>query len=146
MRDVDELTLSPAVVLEIELLHEIQRLRFDAKHLLGALAQDFGVTIAPDKFSAVALHSLSMSFTRDPFDRLITAHASLIKAPLITLDSRILDNYLGALSWYWAITRPVTKKSCLAPSPTKRFTAHCLPVVLSMCIPTHLIACLRRMD
>lgn len=98
MLDADELTLSPAVVLELELLHEIQRLRFDAKHLLGALAQDFGVTIAPDKFSAVALHSLSMSFTRDPFDRLITAHASLIRTPLITLDSRILDNYLGALS------------------------------------------------
>jgi PIN domain nuclease of toxin-antitoxin system len=98
MLDADELMLSPAVVLELELLHEIQRLRFDAKYLLGALAQDFGVSIALDKFSAVALHSLSMSFTRDPFDRLITAHASLIKAPLITLDSRILDNYLGALS------------------------------------------------
>ena len=65
--------------------------------LLATLAQDFGVMIASEKFSAVALHSLSMSFTRDPFDRLITAHASLIKAPLITLDSRILDNYLGAL-------------------------------------------------
>ena len=97
MLDADELTLSPAVVLELELLHEIQRLRFDAKHLLGVLAQDFGVTVAPERFSAVALHSLSMNFTRDPFDRLITAHASLIKAPLITLDSRILDNYLGAL-------------------------------------------------
>lgn len=96
--DADELTLSPAVVLELELLHEIQRLRFDAKHLLGALAQDFGVTTAPEKFSAVALHSLSMSFTRDPFDRLITAHAALIKAPLITLDTRILSNYSGALA------------------------------------------------
>ena len=96
--DADELTLSPAVVLELELLHEIQRLRFDAKHLLGALAQDFGVTIAPEKFSAVALHSLSMSFTRDPFDRLITAHAALIKASLITLDTRILSNYSGALA------------------------------------------------
>ena len=96
--DADELTLSPAVVLELELLHEIQRLRFDAKHLLGALAQDFGVTIAPEKFSAVALHSLSMSFTRDPFDPLITAYAALIKAPLITLDTRILSNYSGALA------------------------------------------------
>ena len=37
MLDADELTLSPAVVLELELLHEIQRLRFDAKHLLGVL-------------------------------------------------------------------------------------------------------------
>ena len=97
MLDVDEIMLSPAVVLELELLHEIQRLRISAKQLLATLAQDFGVMIASEKFSAVALHSLSMSFTRDPFDRLITAHASLIKAPLITLDSRILDNYLGAL-------------------------------------------------
>lgn len=98
MLDADELSLSPAVVLELELLYEIHRLRMDAKHLLSALAQDFGVMIASEKFSSVALHSLSMSFTRDPFDRLITAHASLIKAPLITLDSRILDNYLAALS------------------------------------------------
>ena len=98
MLDADEIMLSPAVVLELELLHEIQRLRINAKQLLATLAQDFGVMIASEKFSAVALHSLSMSFTRDPFDRLITAHASLIKAPLITLDSRILKNYLAALS------------------------------------------------
>jgi PIN domain nuclease of toxin-antitoxin system len=98
MIDVEELTLSPAVVLELELLHEISRLRYNAQHFVGALANDFGVTVAPETFSAVAVHSLSMRFTRDPFDRLITAHAALIKAPLITLDSRILDNYKGALS------------------------------------------------
>ena len=79
--DADELTLSPAVVLELELLHEIQRLRFDAKHLLNVLAQDFGVTIAAEKFSAVALHSLSMNFTRDPFDRLITAQTTTARTP-----------------------------------------------------------------
>lgn len=41
--------------------------------------------------------AISMDFTRDPFDRLITAHAALDNNLIITKDRRILKNYPGAV-------------------------------------------------
>jgi len=48
-------------------------------------------------FRTVAEHSLSETWTRDPFDRLIVANAKARNAWLITKDSRIASHYPGAV-------------------------------------------------
>lgn len=91
--DRDVVTISPAVLLEIELLHEIRRIRVGAKAIADALADGLSIRVAQDRFADVAVEALSLGFTRDPFDRLIVAHAAMTKSPLITQDSLIRFSY-----------------------------------------------------
>jgi PIN domain nuclease of toxin-antitoxin system len=42
-------------------------------------------------------HALKEKWVRDPFDRLIVAHAKANDAPLVTKDERIRLNYRHAL-------------------------------------------------
>lgn len=84
--DQEPLCYSPAVLLELELLHEIGRLRLGANAIARYLAEQLDVQCAGERFVEVAKAALPLSFTRDPFDRLIVAHATLIGAELITLD------------------------------------------------------------
>jgi PIN domain nuclease of toxin-antitoxin system len=95
--DTQPISLSPMVLLEIEMLFEIRRIRYGADHVANYLTKQLDVSIAPQKFSEISQHALALSFTRDPFDRLITAHAALFKAPLITFDKVIKANYLSAM-------------------------------------------------
>ncbi|HVT32049.1 MAG TPA: PIN domain-containing protein [Rhodanobacteraceae bacterium] len=96
--DRGTVTISPAVLLEIELLHEIQRIREGAKAIAAGLAKDLDIRVAGERFSDVAAESLAWGFTRDPFDRLIVAHAALAKASLITQDTLIRFRYPKALA------------------------------------------------
>jgi PIN domain nuclease of toxin-antitoxin system len=95
--DNDPLTLSPAVMLEVELMHEIRRVRVGGAELVETLLRDFDVTLAPDDFPSVAREALALGFTRDPFDRLITAHSSRLRAPLLTRHEDIRRFYRKAL-------------------------------------------------
>ncbi len=91
--DRDVVTISPAVLLEIELLHEVRRLRVGAKPISERLAGDLSIRVAAERFADVAVEALAFSFTRDPFDRLIVAHAALAKAVLITQDAMLRFHY-----------------------------------------------------
>ena len=96
--DRDIVTISPAVLLEIELLHEIGRLREGATTISERLAEDLSIRVATERFADVAAEALSLGFTRDPFDRLIVAHAALAKAALITQDALLRYRYPKAMS------------------------------------------------
>jgi PIN domain nuclease of toxin-antitoxin system len=98
MIDNEPLLLSPAVLLELELLHEIGRLRHGAATVAGYLAEHLGIPCASERFAEVVRHALPLAFTRDPFDRLIVAHAALLRRPLITLDGALRTHYALALS------------------------------------------------
>lgn len=87
------LALSPAVLLELELLHEIGRLRLGARAISHHLVQSLDVRIAAEGFAEVAQVALDYGFTRDPFDRLIVAHAALLNAELLTLDRQLQAHY-----------------------------------------------------
>ncbi len=95
--DRDVVTISPAVLLEIELLHEIGRLRVGAIPVSARLG-DLSIRVASERFADVAAEAFSLGFTRDPFDRLIVAHASLTKAALITQDATLRYRYPKTLS------------------------------------------------
>jgi len=96
--DKDVVTISPAVLLEIELLFEIRRLREGAKVVAARLAEDLDIRVAVERFADVATEALAFGFTRDPFDRLIVAHASLAKAALVTQDATLRYRYPKSLS------------------------------------------------
>ena len=88
-----ELAVSPAVVLELELLHEIGRLRASASSIVTALATDIGLRVCDLPFRTVVEYALKENWGRDPFDRLIVANAKAAEAPLVTKDARIRRHY-----------------------------------------------------
>ena len=95
--DRDAVSISPAVVLELELLHEIGRLRVGGGPIARHLAERLAIRMAGERFADVVVEALALGFTRDPFDRLITAHAALLKAPLVTLDDMLHRHYPRAV-------------------------------------------------
>ena len=53
----------------------------------------FGIRVCNYPFGLVMDQALREKWTRDPFDRIIVAHARARKAPLITSDRNILRHY-----------------------------------------------------
>lgn len=89
------LYVSPVVVLEMELLREIGRIREPVDEVLDVLAEH-GVAVAPGDLGDVGEEARTLSWTRDPFDRLIVAHASASRATLLTADETIQKNFARA--------------------------------------------------
>jgi len=93
----NDLLASPAVVLEIEYLYEIGRLRRSAEKILAILESTVGLRVCSMPFRDVAMQALHEKWTRDPFDRLIVANAKAAGAPLVTKDERIRKHYRRAI-------------------------------------------------
>jgi PIN domain nuclease of toxin-antitoxin system len=91
------LLVSPLVRLELGFLKEVGKLKVEPDHLLGSLTSDFGVTVTGDSMEALIPLAMPLSWTRDPFDRLLVATALLHQAPLVTRDARIHDHFSGAV-------------------------------------------------
>ncbi len=87
-----QLRLSPFVVLELQTLYEIGRLRETARWILESLRSDHRVEVDGDAVDAAATRAIDLSFTRDPYDRLIAAHALCTGATLLTADGNILQH------------------------------------------------------
>lgn len=91
------LRISPMVRLEMQFLKEVGKLKVDPDQILGALGSDLGVTTTSDPLDALVPLAMPLSWTRDPFDRMIVATAMLHQAPLVTRDGRIHDYFPGAV-------------------------------------------------
>jgi len=94
----NDLCISPIVYLELKFLYEISRIKVAPAEILENLSASVGLYICDKKFFQVINESISLDWTRDPFDRIIVANAIANDAVLITKDTRILENYLKA-SW-----------------------------------------------
>ena len=88
-----ELILSPAVTLELQFLYEVGRVNAPASDAVRTLQLALNVRVATDTFDSVVSAALAETWTRDPFDRLIVAHARMLGAPLLSRDRRIADAY-----------------------------------------------------
>lgn len=93
----DEVRCSPMVRLELEYLYEVGRTSEPALPVLDALQTSLGLRLCDAPFAAVVREAESQKWTRDPFDRLIVAHAALHGAPLITKDEHLHAHYTGAI-------------------------------------------------
>jgi PIN domain nuclease of toxin-antitoxin system len=92
-----DLFISPLVKLELQHLYEIERIREKADKVTAQLYDQIGLQIHNIPLNVLIEHSLSESWTRDPFDRLITCHARIENGYLITRDQHIRANYNKAL-------------------------------------------------
>jgi PIN domain nuclease of toxin-antitoxin system len=89
------LYLSPASLLEVELLHEVGRIRLRHGATPASLARDERWLLDSPPSAAWFEAAWPLSWARDPFDRLLVAHAAQRGWRLATADSELLER-LGA--------------------------------------------------
>jgi PIN domain nuclease of toxin-antitoxin system len=85
--------ISPMVRLELQYLYEIGRINQDAVTICTDLEERIGLSLCQKEFASVVERALPEAWTRDPFDRLIVAHAALDGDLLISKDQSIRDHY-----------------------------------------------------
>ncbi|MCK4765176.1 MAG: hypothetical protein KAW12_23455 [Candidatus Aminicenantes bacterium] len=79
-------------------LFEIGRIKTDSQTILNYLKSKIGLKIDDKNFKEIINTALKETWTRDTFDRIITAHAKYRDAYLISKDARITKNYFKTLS------------------------------------------------
>jgi PIN domain nuclease of toxin-antitoxin system len=84
--------VSPMVRLELALLHQIGRITVPPELILNELRAAADLGVAESSFDRVAAVAATLHYTRDPFDRLIAAHALADDLPLVTRDATLLQN------------------------------------------------------
>lgn len=90
----NDLLISPMVVLELEYLHERNRILLPARDVLLKLEHEIGLGVCGLPFGQVAQVALSEKWTRDSFDRMIVAQAKANGlARLISADEEIEKHY-----------------------------------------------------
>jgi PIN domain nuclease of toxin-antitoxin system len=92
-----EIFISPMVLLELNFLHEIGRTTLGSDPAFTYLHQSIGLQICQKPFIDVVRTAAKLTWTRDPFDRLITAQSALGHNNLITKDQIIRDHYEHAV-------------------------------------------------
>ena len=95
----DDLAISPLVAIELTYLHEIGRVKPMASQVVEELAERVELAVSDISTVALCLAAAELNWTRDPFDRLLAAHATATQLPLVTKDATIRQ-YLP-LAW-WA--------------------------------------------
>ncbi|MCC7385632.1 MAG: PIN domain-containing protein [Deltaproteobacteria bacterium] len=86
------LAVSPAALLEMQFLLELGRIRFKGSALISAMADDERWVVDDPPAAAWFEAARSLSWTRDPFDRLIVAHAVVRGWRLATSDTTVLQH------------------------------------------------------
>jgi PIN domain nuclease of toxin-antitoxin system len=84
--------VSPIVQLELTYLHEIERLRVSGAEVIDDLRERMGMQLSDTSLAAVVAAAAPLTWTRDPFDRLIVADALVASAELLTKDATIAAN------------------------------------------------------
>lgn len=93
----EPLAISPIVLLELQYLHEIGRTTVAPDTVVADLGRRIGLAVLDRPIELLVRHALDLGWTRDPFDRLIVAQASLDGAALITTDTTLRKHYAKAL-------------------------------------------------
>jgi PIN domain nuclease of toxin-antitoxin system len=85
------------VQLELDYLHDIDRLMVGGAHIVADLHHRIGLRMSEVALSALVHTAAALAWTRDPFDRLIVADALVAGAGLVTKDRTIHDRTAIAL-------------------------------------------------
>jgi len=104
MIESNDLFICPIVILEIQFLKEIGRINYSAQEILEDLLIKIELKTDDLPFEIAIKKAIEIPWTRDPFDRVITASSIARSFPLITKDQNILSNYPLAI---WNVPRPL---------------------------------------
>ena len=92
-----DLLLSPMVLLELEYLFKTGKTTAKALEIYDYLRETIQIEVCNKSFATVARRSIGIKWTRDPFDRLITAQAAIDESLLLTRDDTIHSHYPAAI-------------------------------------------------
>ena len=93
-----QLLVSPMVELELTYLHAIGRITRPADEVLAAVRPTLGLNVSSAPFSSVVAAAATLSWTRDPFDRLIAGTSLADRCELLTADETML-RHLPSARW-----------------------------------------------
>ncbi len=96
MLENEPLLISPMVLLELQYLHELSRVKQGSTLIAKELEKSLGLTIHTEDFERIVVAAVEENWTRDPFDRMIVAHAHLTSSTLLTKDASIRQHYRRA--------------------------------------------------
>lgn len=85
--------VSPISLLEMQYLAEIGRIELDAPGLLEALQSDARFVLDEPPLVPLIRRALPLTWTRDPFDRLLAAHSATRRLPLCTVDRALREHH-----------------------------------------------------
>ncbi len=93
-----ELIISPIVDLELQYLFEIKRITDTPDTIISYLQEKIELQVSAVPFHQVIRMAKSVNWTRDPFDRIISAEVLCIdNAVLVTKDSTIRQHLESAV-------------------------------------------------
>ena len=87
-----DVLISPLVRLELQYLYEIGRITVKPDTIIKALFKAIGLKISETPLQQIIDEALKIRWTRDIFDRLLSAEAKLLGEGLITADETIRSN------------------------------------------------------
>jgi PIN domain nuclease of toxin-antitoxin system len=96
--NAEQLGVSPFVQLELAYLYEIGRVRSSAQEVIDELSARLDLVVVDVGARAVCNAALRLTWTRDPFDRLLVAHAMVTGLALVTKDETIRHHL--PLAWW----------------------------------------------
>ena len=89
----NDLFISHLVRLELQYLFEMGRITVTPETIIKSLNKSIGLKVSSMKIEQVFDQAIEYGWTRDVFDRLITAEAEASGFVLITKDKKIRANY-----------------------------------------------------
>jgi PIN domain nuclease of toxin-antitoxin system len=95
----EQLALSPIAQLELAYMCQIGRIRDPIATVVDDLTARFEIVVADVSAAALCRAAIGLTWTRDPFDRLLAAHATVANLPLVTKDATLRQHL--PLAW-WA--------------------------------------------
>jgi PIN domain nuclease of toxin-antitoxin system len=90
--ETNQLLISPMVQLELQYLKEIDRITANCALIIETLNCSIGLEICDQSFIHTVTEAIDLTWTRDPFDRIIVAQSHARQIPLLTKDQYILQN------------------------------------------------------
>lgn len=97
--EADEVAYSPMARLELSYLHEIGRIAHPADRVLAHLRRSIGAAEDGTPFTDVVEEASRLTWTREPFDRLIAAQAIAAACTLATGDRVLHEALPGQTLW-----------------------------------------------
>jgi PIN domain nuclease of toxin-antitoxin system len=89
-----DLLISPMVLIELEYLYEVNRIKLPSRDIQLKIEHEIGVRVCELSFALVANVVVDERWTRDPFDRIIVAQAKANGlASLVSSDEEIARHY-----------------------------------------------------
>jgi PIN domain nuclease of toxin-antitoxin system len=93
-----DVIISPMVELELVYLYETKKITRTAHVIIHELQSRIGLAVCDIPFEAVVNKAASLSWARDPFDRLIVAQSLCGKSKFLTKD-RVIRKHCKSAVW-----------------------------------------------